>query len=425
MKKKLNPINFAKKIFPLNRSLSGKGNRETLQEIKKICPKLKIKSFQSNKNVYDWKIPLEWNVKNAYITDPKGNKICEFKKNNLHLVGYSYPQRKTLSLGNLQKHLHSIPDKPRAIPYVTSYYEKNWGFCISHSHRKKLLNGKYKVFIDSKFSKGVINYGELFIKGKSKKEVFFSTYICHPSMANNETSGITVNSFLARIMSLKKSYYSYRFVFLPETIGSIAYINKNFYKMKEKIFAGFNITCVGDERSYSLLLSKYANTFSDYIAKKNFKKLKGKKIIYSWNDRGSDERQYCSPFVDLPICSLMRTKYGKYKEYHNSLDKLYKVVTNRGMLQTINVYKQIIKDIEISKFPISTKKCEPFMTKYNLYNTLKKNKFKINPRKIMDYLSWCDGKNSSEMIKEKIKVSSLVENNILKLLIKKKLIKIY
>ena len=143
MKKKLNPINFAKKIFPLNRSLSGKGNRETLQEIKKICPKLKIKSFQSNKNVYDWKIPLEWNVKNAYITDPKGNKICEFKKNNLHLVGYSYPQRKTLSLGNLQKHLHSIPDKPRAIPYVTSYYEKNWGFCISHSHRKKLLNVKY------------------------------------------------------------------------------------------------------------------------------------------------------------------------------------------------------------------------------------------------------------------------------------------
>ena len=173
-----------------------------------------------------------------------------------------------------------------------------------------------------------------------------------------------------------------------------------------------------------MLLSKYANTFSDYIAKKNFKKLKGKKIIYSWNDRGSDERQYCSPFVDLPICSLMRTKYGKYKEYHNSLDKLYKVVTNRGMLQTINVYKQIIKDIEISKFPISTKKCETFMTKYNLYNTLKKNKFKINPRKIMDYLSWCDGKNSLDDISNLINLNKNSTSALFKLLLKKKLIKI-
>jgi len=425
MNKKLTPISFAKKIFPLNRSLSGSGNRQTLKEIKKLCSKLIIKKFVSNKKVYDWRIPLEWNVRDAYIIDPNGKKICSFKKNNLHLVGYSYPQKKNINLNELQKHLHSIPDKPSAIPYVTTYYEKNWGFCISHKQRKKLIRGNYKVFINTELKKGALNYGEIFIKGKSNKEVFFSTYICHPSMANNETSGITVNTFLAKILSKKKTYYSYRFVFLPETIGSIAYLSKNLKKMKAKIIAGFNITCVGDERSFSLLLSKYGNTFTDFIAKKNFKILKGKKRIYSWNDRGSDERQYCSPFIDLPICSLMRSKYGEYKEYHNSLDQLGSVVTNKGLSQSIEVYKKIIEDIEKSNFPTSVKKCEPFMTKYNLYNTLKKNKFKINPRKIMDYLSWCDGKNSSEMIKEKINVSKLFEKDIFKVLLKKKLIKLF
>jgi aminopeptidase-like protein len=425
LNKKLTPISFAKKIFPLNRSLSGGGNRQTLKEIKKLCSKLIIKKFVSNKKVYDWRIPLEWNVRDAYIIDPNGKKICSFKKNNLHLVGYSYPQKKNINLNELQKHLHSIPDKPSAIPYVTTYYEKNWGFCISHKQRKKLIRGNYKVFINTELKKGALNYGEIFIKGKSNKEVFFSTYICHPSMANNETSGITVNTFLAKILSKKKTYYSYRFVFLPETIGSIAYLSKNLKKMKAKIIAGFNITCVGDERSFSLLLSKYGNTFTDFIAKKNFKILKGKKRIYSWNDRGSDERQYCSPFIDLPICSLMRSKYGEYKEYHNSLDQLGSVVTNKGLSQSIEVYKKIIEDIEKSNFPTSVKKCEPFMTKYNLYNTLKKNKFKINPRKIMDYLSWCDGKNSSEMIKEKINVSKLFEKDIFKVLLKKKLIKLF
>ena len=204
MNKKLTPISFAKKIFPLNRSLSGEGNRKTLKEIKKVCSKLKIRKFFSNQKVYDWKIPLEWNVKEAYLIDPKGKKICSFKKNNLHLVGYSYPQKKNINLNELQKHLHSIPDKPSAIPYVTTYYEKNWGFCISHKQRKKLIRGNYKVFINTELKKGALNYGEIFIKGKSNKEVFFSTYICHPSMANNETSGITVNTFLAKILSKKK-----------------------------------------------------------------------------------------------------------------------------------------------------------------------------------------------------------------------------
>ena len=425
MKKKITPILFAKNIFSFNRSLSGEGNRKTLKEIKKVCSRLKIRKFFSNQKAYDWKIPLEWNVKEAYLIDPKGKKICSFNENNLHLVGYSHSQNKIINLYNLQNHLHSIPKKPKAIPYVTSYYEKNWGFCISHEERKKLIDGNYKVFIDSELKKGVLNYGEIFLKGKSSKEVFFSTYICHPSMANNETSGITVNVFLAKLLSKKKLYYSYRFVFLPETIGSIAYINKNLKKMKENIIAGFNITCVGDEKSFSFLPSKYENTFSDYVAKKNFKLLKGKKIIYSWNDRGSDERQYCSPFVDLPICSVMRSKYGEYNEYHTSLDQLGSVVTNRGMSQSINLYKKIILDVEKSRFPVAVKKCEPFMSRHKMYKTLKKRDFKINPRKIIDFLSWCDGKNSSEMIRKKIIISKFLEKYISIFLIKKKLIKFF
>lgn len=421
----MKPISFANKIFPFNRSLTGKGNKMTLCEIKKLCPNLKIKNFPSNKKVYDWKIPLEWHVRDAYIIAPNNKKICDFKKNNLHLVGYSHPQNKIINLKQLKHHLHSIPKKPSAIPYVTSYYEKNWGFCIAHNDRKKMTNGNYKILIDSEFKLGFLNYGEILIKGKSSKEIFFSTYICHPSMANNEISGITVNTFLAMYLSKKKPYYSYRFVFLPETIGSIAYLHKNAKKLKAKVLAGFNITCVGDERSFSFLPSKYGNTFSDFVAKFFFNKISGKKIIYSWNDRGSDERQYCSPFIELPITSIMRSKYGQYNEYHTSLDKLGTVVTNKGLSQSINLYKKIISAIDKSLFPISVKKCEPFMTKYNLYKTLKKSHFPISPRKIMDYLSWCDGKNSTDMIIKKINVKKSIGENILNILYKKKLVKFY
>ena len=223
--------NFALKLWPLNRSITGEGLRETLKEISEHLPDLKIKSFKSDLKVFDWTVPEEWHVNEAYIIDPEGKKICDFSKNNLHLVGYSSPFRGRMQLNDLQKYLHSLPDQPNAIPYITSYYERKWGFCLTQKQRDDLIEGQYEVMIDSKIFKGQLNYGELILPGKSKKEVFLSTYICHPSMANNELSGPTVLTFLAKWLSeLKNRNYTFRLIFIPETIGSISYLSKNLEK---------------------------------------------------------------------------------------------------------------------------------------------------------------------------------------------------
>jgi len=428
MLKKISPINLCKKLFPINRSLTGKGNRKTLSILRDICPDLQIKSFKSNTKVFDWTIPEEWDVKEAYILTPDKKKICSFKDNNLHLVGYSHSINKKISLKELQKNLYSLPTQPNAIPYITSYYEKNWGFCLTDNQRKKLKKGVYEVVIDTKFLNGKLNYGEIFYKGKLKKEIFFSTYICHPSMANDETSGMVVAIFLANYLRKKKTRYSYRFLFNPETIGSISYLSKNIEKLKKNMLAGYVLSCVGDDRCFSFLPSKYGNTPSDSVAKFIFDKIKSKKKIYDWNERGSDERQYCAPFVDLPVSSIMRSKYMEYSEYHTSLDKIGTVVTNKGLMESIKFYINIIEKFENSFFPIANKICEPFMTKYNLYSTLKNKKNRslnvISNSKIMNFLTWCDGKNSLDDISNLINLNKNSTSALFKLLLKKKLIKI-
>ncbi len=428
MLKKISPIDLCKKLFPINRSLTGKGNRETLSILRNICSDLEIKSFKSNTKVFDWRVPREWDVKDAYILTPDKKKICSFKDNNLHLVGYSHSINKKISLKELQKNLYSLPKQPNAIPYITSYYEKNWGFCLTDNQRKKLKKGVYKVVIDTKFLNGKLNYGEIFYKGKLKKEIFFSTYICHPSMANDETSGMVVAIFLANYLRKKKTRYSYRFLFNPETIGSISYLSKNIEKLKKNMLGGYVLSCVGDDRCFSYLPSKYGNTPSDSVAKFIFDKIKSKKKIYDWSERGSDERQYCAPFVDLPVSSIMRSKYMEYPEYHTSLDKIGTVVTNKGLMESIKFYINIIEKFENSFFPIASKLCEPFMTKYNLYSTLKNKKNRslnvISNSKIMNFLTWCDGKNSLDDISNLINLNKNSTSALFKLLLKKKLIKI-
>ena len=413
-------LDLAKELFPINRSISGKGVRKTLKILKKKIPNLKIKSFRSNSKVFDWKVPLEWNIKDAYIVTPENKKICEFKKNNLHIVGYSKSINKYFKLKDLKKKIYSIKNQKNAIPYITSYYKKDWGFCMKYSQKNKLNNGIYKAVIKSTHFVGKINYGEILIRGKSKKEVFLSTYICHPSLANNEISGPVLLTELTKWLNKKKRRYSYRIIFIPETIGSIAYLHKNLKTMKKNIFAGFNITCVGDERNYSYMPSRNGNTVSDRIATNVLKKYVKSFRKYEWKDRGSDERQYCSPGIDLPICSIMRTKYGKYKEYHTSLDRIGTVLTNNGLKGSLNIYKKVIQKIEKSYFPKALKNCEPFMSKYNLYPTLsKKNK---GTSLLINILTWCDGNHSIEDIKLKCQCSKIKMNNSLKILSKKKLI---
>jgi aminopeptidase-like protein len=276
--------NLAKyKLYPICRSLTGKGTLDTLKIIKKEFPNLKISSFKSGTKVYDWKIPKEWNIKDAYVLDSAKKKIIDFKVNNLHLVNYSSPVNIFLNKRELFKRLYTNVKIPNAIPYVTSYYKKYWGFCISENQKKKLNliyndNHKFKVVINSSFnSNGKLNYGELVIKGKLKQEILISTYICHPSMANNELSGPIVSMCLIKYFQKHKNLNkTLRFVFIPETIGSIAYLARNLGHLKKNLLGGYNLSCVGDEKNYSYILSKYENSPSDKSLLEVFKKKKNK-----------------------------------------------------------------------------------------------------------------------------------------------------
>ncbi|MDC3163082.1 DUF4910 domain-containing protein [Candidatus Pelagibacter sp.] len=383
---------FARELWPINRSITGQGTRDTLKKISNHLPKLEIRSVPSGTKVFDWSVPKEWNVKDAYIITPSGKKICDFSKNNLHLVGYSIPFEGFIGLDELKKHLYTLPDQPNAIPYVTSYYEKRWGFCITQKEFDTLENGTFKVVINSTLSDGELNYGELLIQGKSDKEIFLSTYICHPSMANNELSGPTVVTFLAKwLQEINETYYSYRIVFIPETIGSVTYINRNFKDMKNKIFAGFNVSCVGDDRAYSYLPSRNGKTISDLMAKHVLKWTDANYVEYSWLDRGSDERQYCAPGIDLPIASILRTKYGVYPEYHTSLDDLENVVTPEGLNGGYWVIRKAIEALERNKKYKVKVLCEPQMGRRGLYSTLSTKDNVQKNSLMMDFISLCDG----------------------------------
>jgi aminopeptidase-like protein len=413
---------FAKKLWPINRSLTGAGVEKTLSLIKKELP-IKILNFKSGSKVFDWRIPKVWEIKNAWLLDEKNKKIIDFKKNNLHVVGYSKNINKKLTFKDLKNKIHYLKNQPTAIPYVTSYYKKDWGFCLEYNKFKRLKKGNYKAFIDSKFINGNLKIGELVIKGKSKKEILISTYMCHPSMANNEISGIVIATYLARWVKKKKNKYTYRFLFLPETIGSIAYLSKMKNLLMKNVIAGYVLTCIGDERNYSFLESKEKNSLSNIVAKFILKSKKNAKI-FDWLKRGSDERQFCSPGIDLPVASIMRTKYGEYPEYHTSLDKIGKVVTKKGLNGSLTLVKKIIEEIEKQNFPVATNFCEPFLTKKNMYPTISKSGSVNNKiRKLLDFLSFCDGKNSVLQIQYFTKLNTSDVREIMRELTNKKLIK--
>ncbi len=396
-------MDLAYNLWPINRSILGEGNRNTFELIQKYVGKeFDFLKINSGTKVFDWTIPDEWNVTDAFIIDPNGKRILDFKKNNLHLVGYSIPVDSEMSLEELSGHLHSLPDQPNVIPYVTNYYGKSWGFCISHNEKLNLVNGKYRVKVDSSFKPGQLEIAEYFIQGSSKKEIFLSTYICHPSMANNELSGPLVCASIAKkLFENSKSNtlkYSVRIAFMPETIGSIAYINSNLEKMKENIICGYVVTCVGDQRAWSFLPSRMANTFADRKALSLLKTQYPEFKTYTWLDRGSDERQYCSPGIDLPFASVMRSKYATYPEYHTSSDKFGDVVTEEGMQESIDFYLTLLGEIQKCSFPKAIYLCEPNMGKRGLYplNSIK-NAYQ-NSKTLMNILSFCDGKTEESEI---------------------------
>ena len=417
-------------LFPITRSITGYGVRKTLKIIQREFSELKIKKIKSGTKVFDWNIPPEWNVSDAYVLDKYNNKIIDFKKNNLHLVGYSVPIKKYLFKKELFKNLHFLKNQPNAIPYITSYYKKIFGFCVSYNQYKNFdkqysSGDKFKVVINSILKKnGDLNYGELILKGKSKKEILISTYICHPSMANNELSGPIVSMGLINHFRKKKLNKTLRFIFIPETIGSISYLSKNLNYLKENVIGGFNLSCIGDERQHSCMFSKYQNSPSDEAIIEAYRLLKIKNYkVYSFLKRGSDEKIYNSPGIDLKISSIFRTKYGEYPEYHTSLDN-FKLVTLRGCKGGFNVAKKSIEILLERTYPQYKVMCIPQMGKRGLYPTLSTKNIQKLTRGYMDFLQYADGTNSLEKISNLINLDFKSVKKITSILFKKNLVKL-
>jgi aminopeptidase-like protein len=409
-------------LFHVPRSLTGPGVRQTLDYLAQRLPELRRHSVPSGEQVFDWTVPDEWTLRRAYIQDEAGATILDTADNNLHVVGYSEPFDQFLDLEELDEILYSLPDQPDAVPYVTSYYRRRSGFCMKHSQRLSLRPGRYRAVVDADLKPGVLDYADLVLPGTLPQEVLLSTYICHPSMANNELSGPAVVTALVQWLMSAPRRYTYRIVLIPETIGSIVYLSRHLDHLKRYTIAGYVVTCVGDDRSYSYMPSRAANTLSDQAAKHALKHIEPNFKKFTWFDRGSDERQYCAPGVDLPIATICRSKYDDYPEYHTSLDDL-SLVTPQGLYGGYMACKNAIEAIELDCKLQVTVLCEPQLGKRGLYPSASTRDTFSKVQKMMDLISLCDGAHTLLDIADTIDVpiaqlavlaQPLLENGILR-----------
>lgn len=385
---------LCERLFPICRSITGDGVRTTLQMLVEVYGnEINIHEVPTGTKVFDWTVPKEWNIKEAYIENSKGQRVIDFKNNNLHVVGYSLPVDKFVDLQELKSVVYTQPDQPDAIPYVTSYYKECYGFCMSQNQLDKLPEDTYHIVIDSELKEGSLTYGEIIIPGDTEEEVFLSTYICHPSMANNELSGPVVATFLAKWLNLLvKRRYTYRIIFIPETIGAITYLSKNLQYLKEHVIAGFNLSCVGDNRTFSYVESRYGDTLADKAEKNVLSFYYPDYKTYSFLKRGSDERQYNAPGVDLPVCAICRSKYGEYPEYHTSKDNL-ELISPEGLLGAYEVYQQCILSLENNYSYKINVLCEPQLGKRGLYPTTSQKGTYDAVKVMIDFIAYADGSN--------------------------------
>ena len=374
-------------MFPICRSITGNGVRETLKIIGEHIP-LEIHEVPTGTQVFDWTVPKEWNIRDAYVIDPKGKKIIDFQKSNLHILNYSVPINKTVSLDELKQHLFTLPDHPDWIPYKTSYYKENWGFCLSHNKYLSLEEGDYKVVIDSTLADGHLTYGEFLIPGESNDEILISTHVCHPSLANDNLSGIGTAAFLAKHLSDVKQRYSFRFLFIPGTIGAITWLSENRENI-DRIKHGLVLTGLGNPGGITYKKSRQGDAEIDNVAQYVLENSGQDHKIVEFSPYGYDERQYCSPGINLPVGRLTRTPYGEYPEYHTSADNLDFVKPE--LLK--DSFEKILKIISVlennQKYLNRNPMCEPQLGKRGLYNEIGDNEMAM-----LWVLNQSDGTNS-------------------------------
>lgn len=395
---------WAQDLFPMNRSLSGQGVRDTLKYLGSKVQELEIHQLDSGKEVFDWVIPREWEVQEAFVENSAGTRVIDFAWNNLHLVSYSIPVDCWMSKDELQSRIYFLEDQPDSIPYVTSYYNEDWGFCVEYNRWKNLPNEEFHVVIRSKLFDGVLNYGEIFLPGESDQEILLSSYVCHPSMFSNEVSGpVILTALFDYLKSREKRHYSYRGLLLPETIGALGYMHEHLAKMKENIVAGWVLTCLADEGQFSYIPSRLGRNYADRITLDFAEKRNIELRKYSWLDRGSDERQYCAPGVDLPVCSVTRTKYGEYPEYHTSADNLG-FGSPKGLFNSYIFYQELLSFVESKRTPKVTVFGEPHMGKRNLYPKISQRGggtldfHGLSAIQLTNLLSYADGQHNLEEI---------------------------
>ncbi len=385
---------IAKRIFPINRSITGDGVRETLRILQEYLPELNIYEVPSGTEVFDWIVPKEWNCQEAYIEDEEGNRIIDFNQSNLHVMGYSLPMDEWMDWNDLKKIIYTQEDQEEVIPYVTSYYEERSGFCMSELQKRELdkKGGKFHAVIKSTLTQGSLTYGECIIPGELSEEIFVSTYVCHPSMANNECSGPALSIYLANWIKKRKHKYTYRFVFIPETIGSITYLSKKYRYLQDHMLAGFLLSCVGDDRTYSMVETRYGETLTDRLLRNVLHYIDPEYRHYTFLNRGSDERQYNAPGIDLPVCTFSRSKYGEYPEYHTSADDM-NLVSPAGFRGSLEVMCRCFEVLEQNeKYKISVI-CEPMLSKRKLQNSISKKGSYEGVLRLRNFIAYADGKN--------------------------------
>jgi aminopeptidase-like protein len=412
---------FASLLYPVCRSITGDGTRAALKAIAAHIP-LEVSEVPTGTNVFDWTVPREWNIRDAWIR-PVGSdrRIVDFRQCNLHVMNYSSPVRRVLSLTELKPHLFTIPEHPDWIPYRTSYYQSNWGFCLSDNQFLALEEGDYEVYIDSTLEDGFLTYGECYVPGRSTDEVLISSHICHPSLANDNLSGIAVSAFLARCVARRDNHYSYRFIFAPGTIGAITWLARN-QEIAGRIRHGLVLTCIGDSGGFHYKKSRRGNAEIDRAAAHVLSHSGESAEILDFTPFGYDERQYCSPGFNLPVGCLMRSVWGTFPEYHTSADNLGFIRPSR-LAGSLGVCAQILDVLEGNFRYLNTNPyCEPQMGRRNLYRSSGEEKAANEIPARLWVLNLSDGDHSLLDIAERSGLPFSIINDAARLLLQRGLL---